>query len=157
MKAGFWTPEVVVENPDAVTGLHKEYARAGADVTQAFTFYASEDKLKAEGNTAAADFGVARINNEACRLAWEIAAQYGTLVAAGLSPTPSYREGKGKQAVQREFKAQTDIFASHDVDFMIVEVMHGTGAHENSGFDGLLMAFIKEMISFHFVCSSLTI
>lgn len=121
VKAGFWTPEVVVENPDAVTGLHKEYARAGADVTQAFTFYASEDKLKAEGNTVAADFGVARINSEACRLAWEIASQYGTLVAAGLSPTPSYIEGKGKQAVQREFRAQTNVFASQNVDFVIIE------------------------------------
>jgi betaine-homocysteine S-methyltransferase len=121
VKSGYWTPEAVVENPDAVTALHKEFARAGADVTQAFTFYASEDKLAAQGNNAAADFGVDKINAEACRLAWEIADQYGTLVAAGLSPTPSYKEGKGKEAVQREFRAQTDVFSKCDVDFMIVE------------------------------------
>ena len=120
--AGFWTPEAVVENADAVTDLHKEFARAGADVIQAYTFHASEDKLAAAGNKAAADFGVTTINNEACRLAKEIADQYGTLVAAGLSPTPSYKEGKGKEFVQKEFKMQTDVFTKHDVDFMIVEV-----------------------------------
>ena len=32
--------------------LHREYLRAGADVCQAFTFYASEDKLKNRGNSA---------------------------------------------------------------------------------------------------------
>ena len=122
MKAGYWTPEAVVENPDAVIGLHKEFARAGADVTQAFTFYASEDKLAAAGNTAAANFGVTNINKEACRLARKVADQYGTLVAAGLSPTPSYTEGKGKTVVQSEFKVQTDVFAKHDVDFLIIEV-----------------------------------
>ena len=33
-KAGPWTPEVVVENPLAVEGLHREFLRAGSDVMQ---------------------------------------------------------------------------------------------------------------------------
>ena len=36
----------------AVKQLHREYLRAGADVCQAFTFYASEDKLKNRGHSA---------------------------------------------------------------------------------------------------------
>ena len=36
------TPEVVAEHPDAVTQLHREFARAGAEVLQALTFYADD-------------------------------------------------------------------------------------------------------------------
>ena len=45
VKAGPWTPEATVEYPDAIRQLHREFLRAGADVMQAFTYYASEDKL----------------------------------------------------------------------------------------------------------------
>lgn len=45
VKAGPWTPEATCEEPAAVKQLHTEFARAGADVMQTFTFYASEDKL----------------------------------------------------------------------------------------------------------------
>merc|ERR1719414_2026147 len=62
VKAGPWTPEATCEFPAAVKQLHTEYARAGADVMQTFTFYASEDKLKNRGNEAAAKFGARNIN-----------------------------------------------------------------------------------------------
>merc|ERR1712037_2290 len=45
VKAGPWTPEATVEHPEAVRQLHREFLRAGSDVMQAFTYYASEDKL----------------------------------------------------------------------------------------------------------------
>ena len=45
VKAGPWTPEATVEYPEAVKQLHREFLRAGSDVMQAFTYYASEDKL----------------------------------------------------------------------------------------------------------------
>ena len=41
-----------------VRQLHCEFLRAGADVMQTFTFYASEDKLKNRGHDAASKFGV---------------------------------------------------------------------------------------------------
>ncbi|XP_074649076.1 S-methylmethionine--homocysteine S-methyltransferase BHMT2-like [Tubulanus polymorphus] len=44
--AGLYTPECVLEHPDAVSGLHKEFARAGADVMQAFTFHATDGMLQ---------------------------------------------------------------------------------------------------------------
>lgn len=44
-KAGPWTPEAVVEYPDAVIQLQREYLRAGADVIQTASFYSSDDKL----------------------------------------------------------------------------------------------------------------
>ncbi len=62
VKAGPWTPEATVENPDAVRELHREFLRAGSDVMQAFTFYASDDKLENRGNTAASMYSGAAIN-----------------------------------------------------------------------------------------------
>jgi betaine-homocysteine S-methyltransferase len=44
--AGPWTPEAACEHPDAVKQLALEFARAGADITQTFTFYSTDDKLK---------------------------------------------------------------------------------------------------------------
>ena len=43
--AGMWTPESAAEHPDAVHQLGVEFARAGADVTQTFSFWCHEDKL----------------------------------------------------------------------------------------------------------------
>ena len=39
MKAGHYTSESSVEHPQAVEQLAEEFARAGADITQTFTFY----------------------------------------------------------------------------------------------------------------------
>lgn len=54
LKAGPWTPEAAVEHPDALRQLHREFLRAGSDIMQAFTFYASDDKLENRGQSIAA-------------------------------------------------------------------------------------------------------
>lgn len=46
VSAGPFTPEVTIEHPEVVRQLHVDFARAGSDVIQAFTYYAHEDKLK---------------------------------------------------------------------------------------------------------------
>uniref|UniRef100_A0A2K5JEC6 Hcy-binding domain-containing protein n=1 Tax=Colobus angolensis palliatus TaxID=336983 RepID=A0A2K5JEC6_COLAP len=46
VKAGLWTPEAVIEHPDAVRQLHMEFLRVGSNVMQTFTFSASEDNMK---------------------------------------------------------------------------------------------------------------
>lgn len=43
--------------------LHREFQRAGADVLQALTFYASEDKLQNRGNYVAQKYSVSRPSN----------------------------------------------------------------------------------------------
>lgn len=121
VKAGPWTPEATVENPDAVRELHREFLRSGSDVMQAFTFYASDDKLENRGNEAFEKFSGANINRAACDLAKEVAATGDALVAGGICQTPSYLSGKGKQAVQEEFRKQVQVFVDNDLDFLICE------------------------------------
>ena len=43
-QAGAFVPEVVLEHPDAVLQLHREFLRAGSDVSVAFTYYAHREK-----------------------------------------------------------------------------------------------------------------
>ena len=42
VKAGNYTPESSVEHPVAVTQLAEEFARAGGDITQTFSFYSRD-------------------------------------------------------------------------------------------------------------------
>jgi len=121
VKAGPWTPEACIENPDGVRELHREFLRAGADVMQAFTFYASEDKLSNRGNKAGSDFGCNNINIEACKLARQVAEEGDAITLGGVCQTPSYLSNKGKEAVQAEFKAQADAFVEMKVEFLLAE------------------------------------
>ena len=45
VKAGEWTTQAAAEFPDAVEQLAVEFARAGGDVTQTFTFWCHQDAL----------------------------------------------------------------------------------------------------------------
>jgi betaine-homocysteine S-methyltransferase len=86
VQAGPFTPEVVIEHPEALTQLHREFLRAGAEVLQTMTFYASDDKLATVGLAGAVD----EINHNAVRLAREVAAEDDALVAGNLSLTWAY-------------------------------------------------------------------
>jgi len=121
VKAGPWTPEANCENTEAVKQLHTEFARAGSSVMQTFTFYASKDKLENWGNYCEQAWGTDQINEEAVRIAREVGDKYNALVAGGISQTPSYLSGAGKQAVQDVFRQQCDAFKKLGVDFMIAE------------------------------------
>merc|ERR1719281_2368367 len=100
VKAGPWTPEATVEFPSAVRQLHREYARAGADVMQTFTFYASEDKLENRGNEAASKYGAKKINQAACDIAKEVATEFGGYYAGGICQTPIYLTTRDEQKVK---------------------------------------------------------
>ncbi|GFS89604.1 betaine--homocysteine S-methyltransferase 1 [Nephila pilipes] len=121
VKAGPWTPEAAVEHPDAVRNLHREFLRAGSDVMQAFTFYASDDKLINRGNKAGIKYTGSDINDAACKIAQEVANEGDALVAGGISQTPSYLSRKGRKVVQEEFRKQVQVFVKNKVDFLICE------------------------------------
>ena len=122
VKAGPWTPEAAVEDPEAVKQLHREFLRAGADVMQAFTFYASEDKLVNRGNQAGVKIGVEAINREACKIAREVANEGDALVLGGICQCPSYLSGKSKEEVQAEYRKQIKVFVEEGLDFLLCEV-----------------------------------
>src|SRR6266568_4172157 len=67
--SGQFTPEVVLENPDALRQLHREFLQAGSQVLQALTFFGTREKLGRAGYGAQTE----SINAAAVQLAREIA------------------------------------------------------------------------------------
>jgi betaine-homocysteine S-methyltransferase len=86
VQAGPFTPEVVIDHPDALAQLHREFLRAGAEVLQTMTFYASDDKLATVGLAGNVD----EINRNAVAIARAVADEGDALVAGNLSLTWAY-------------------------------------------------------------------
>ncbi|XP_068751236.1 betaine--homocysteine S-methyltransferase 1-like isoform X1 [Montipora capricornis] len=117
VKAGPWTPECTVENPEAVRQLHREFLRAGADVIQAYTFSYDDDL---DGDHA--KYGTTKINQAACDLAKGVAKEGGALFAGCICQTASlYSSGAGKEVVSKKFREEVEIFLQNDADLLIAE------------------------------------
>jgi betaine-homocysteine S-methyltransferase len=97
VQAGPFTPEVVIEHPDALAQLHREFLRAGAEVLQTMTFYASDDKLATVGMAGKVD----EINRTAVKVAREVASEGDALVAGNLSLTWAYLPEDASSAATR--------------------------------------------------------
>src|SRR5690349_21994279 len=65
VKSGPYVPEVVLDFPDAVRELHREFVRAGSDVVLALTYYAHRDKMKVVNR----ERDVETLNRQALRIA----------------------------------------------------------------------------------------
>lgn len=120
VKAGPYIPEVVLEYPEAVKELHREFLRAGAEVMVALTYYAHREKMKAAGGK---DY-VETLNRSAVRLAKEVAAEESALVAGNLSNTWKYNEKdpEGSEKIIRPmFEEQVSWAVEEGVDFIIAE------------------------------------
>ena len=89
---------------------------------QAFTFYASDDKLINRGNKAGLNFTGADINRRASEIAKQVAAEGDALTLGGICQCPTYLSGVGKDKVQAEFRKQIQVFVDTDLDFLLCEV-----------------------------------
>ena len=93
VRAGPFTPEVVLTHPEALCELHTEFREAGSEVLQALTFYASRDKLA----TVGLENQLEDLNRAAVRIAREVAGDR-CLVAGNLSLTWMYEPGSASAA-----------------------------------------------------------
>src|SRR3984893_4033773 len=83
IKAGPYVPEVILDFPDAVRQLHREFLRAGSEVMVALTYYAHREKLKDVGR----ENDLELMNRQAVRLANEVASEGDALVAGNICNT----------------------------------------------------------------------
>jgi len=116
VKAGAWTPEAAPEHPGAVEQLAIEFSRAGADVTQTFSFWCHEDSLP-----KGCKFTCDEINQTSCDIAKKIAKKYGTITAGGLSQTGNFARWKSKEKVQTDLRRAVAILVKNDIDLIICE------------------------------------
>lgn len=116
--SGQFTPEVVIENPDALRELHREFLAAGSQVLQALTFFGTREKLTRAGYGSRTE----DINRNAVKLAREVAGDC-ALVAGSVSRTQLFeREGPGAADHVRDLlKEQIRLLKDAGVDFLILE------------------------------------
>jgi betaine-homocysteine S-methyltransferase len=128
VSAGPFTPQTVIEHPDAVTQLHIDFARAGAEVLQACTYYAHEEKLKVVGLTST----LKEINSHAVRLARKVAKQYNTFVAGNICNTWTYDPGNPSTFAETRDQFDKQILYQNEqgVDFFIAETIEYLGEAE---------------------------
>src|SRR3546814_5647917 len=86
LQAGAYVPEVVLEHPDMVRQLHREFVHAGSDVVEAFTYYAHREKLRIIGKEELLE----PLNRQALAIDKEVAEERGTLLAGNICNTNIY-------------------------------------------------------------------
>ena len=97
LQAGPYVPEVVLDAPEAVRQLHREFVRAGSDVVEAFTYYGHREKLKVIGKEDILE----PLNRQALQIAKEVADESGALLAGDLSNTNVYDPDDPQSRAQR--------------------------------------------------------
>lgn len=120
LKAGPFVPEVVLDHPEAIMELHREFLRAGSDVMLAFTYYAHREKLRHVGR----ENDLEPMNRAALRMAREVADEGDALVAGNVCNTwaydPADPENTGR--IVREMYTEQITWAKEEgVDFILSE------------------------------------
>jgi len=128
VSAGPFTPQAVIDEPDAVFQLQTDFARAGAEVIQACTYYAHEEKLKVVGLNSA----LKEINSQAVKIARKVANKYNTLVAGNICNTWVYEHGNNSKYAETRHQFDKQILYQNDegVDFFIAETIEYLGEAE---------------------------
>ncbi|HEX4660331.1 MAG TPA: homocysteine S-methyltransferase family protein, partial [Streptosporangiaceae bacterium] len=124
LQAGAFVPEVVLEHPEVVEGLHREFVHAGSDVVEAFTYYGHREKLRVLGKEDILE----PLNRQALSIASRVARETGTLLAGNLCNTNVYEPGAdGERRVRAAFSEQVSWAAEAGVDFIIAETFSWAG------------------------------
>ena len=124
LQAGAFVPEVVLDHPEVVEELHREFVHAGSDVVEAFTYYGHREKLRVIGKEDVLE----PLNRQALSIAARVARETGTLVAGNLCNTNVYEPGAtAERAVRSAFAEQVMWAAEAGVDFVIAETFSWVG------------------------------
>ena len=119
LQAGPFVPEIVLEHPELVAQLHREFVHAGSDVVEAFTYYGHREKLRIIGKEDLLE----PLNRQALAIAKEVASESEALVAGNISNTNIFEpaDDESRDVVRAMFEEQVAWAAEADVDFVIAE------------------------------------
>jgi methionine synthase I (cobalamin-dependent) len=125
IQAGAFVPEAVLEHPEEVTALHRQFVHAGSDVVEAFTYYGHREKLRIIGKEDLLE----PLNRTALELAAAVARDTGTLLAGNLSNTNIYEpdSAESQKAVRAMFDEQVAWATEAGSDLIIAETISWVG------------------------------
>lgn len=120
LQAGAFVPEVVLERPDLVRELHREFVDAGSDVVEAFTYYGHREKLRIIGK----EHLLEQMNRDALEIAKGVARETGTLLAGNICNTNVFEPTvEARAKVRAMFEEQVGWAAEAGADFIIGETI----------------------------------
>jgi betaine-homocysteine S-methyltransferase len=116
LQAGAFVPEVVLEHPELVAELHREFVHAGSDVVEAFTYYAHREKLRLIGK----EHLLEEMNRHALRIASDVASETGALLAGDICNTNVF-DPAAPDSVRGMFEEQVGWAVDAGAEFIIGE------------------------------------
>lgn len=130
VQAGPFVPEVVLQRPETVKALHREFLWAGSDIIEAFTYYGHREKLRFIGKEDILE----PLNRQALTIAAEVAAEAEepALVAGNICNTTLWGDGEAatEKLVRSMFEEQVGWAAEAGVDLVIAETFSHHGEAE---------------------------
>jgi betaine-homocysteine S-methyltransferase len=127
LQAGSFVPEAVLEHPEIVAQVHRDFVRAGSDVVEAFTYYGHREKLRLIGKEQLLE----PLNQAALEIAQSVAGEFESdrpLVAGNVCNTNVYHsDAQASASVRRMFEEQIAWAARSGVDFVIGETFYYLG------------------------------
>lgn len=128
LQAGAFVPEAVLDHPEVVANLHREFVRAGSDVIEAFTYYGHREKLRIVGKEDLLE----PLQRGALEIAESVADEFGEdrpLLAGNICNTNVWDPAKSEtdDQVTAMFDEQVGWAVEAGVDFIIGETFafHG--------------------------------
>ena len=131
LSAGAFVPEVVLEHPDVLSQLHREFIRAGSDVVQAFTYYGHREKLRLIGKEELLE----PLQKNALDIAKASRNEFkdlNLLVCGDVANTNIYNpnDKKSHTECQKMYEEQVLWAKEAGVDFIVAETINWTGEME---------------------------
>jgi len=125
LQAGAFVPEVLIEHPEVVERLHRDFVHAGSDVVQALTYYVHREKLRVIGR----EKDLAPMNEMALAIARKVARETATLLAGDICNTNIYepRDKAALRKVARIFEEQVGWATGAGVDYIVAETFSWGG------------------------------
>ena len=119
VQAGAFVPEAVLDHPEIVEQVHRDFVHAGSDVVEAFTYYAHREKLRIIGR----EHQLEQMNKGALAIARKVAEDTGTLFAGDICNTNVFdpEDKASVDACRAMFEEQVAWAAEANVDYVIAE------------------------------------
>ena len=127
LSAGAFVPEVVLEHPEVLSQLHREFIRAGSEVVQAFTYYGHREKLRLIGKEELLE----PLQKNALQIAKDSRDEFkdlDLLVCGDVANTNIYNpdDKKSHSECQKMYEEQVAWAKEAGVDFIVAETINWT-------------------------------
>ena len=127
LSAGAFVPEVVLEHPEVLSQLHREFIRSGSEVVQAFTYYGHREKLRLIGKEELLE----PLQKNALQIAKDSRDEFkdlDLLVCGDVANTNIYNpdDKKSHSECQKMYEEQVAWAKEAGVDFIVAETINWT-------------------------------